>query len=378
MKESPMRTLRKMISYLPRPLRLSALRQMIEVKSDIPPEIIFKIADQVEEFEQLPLSKWNCLPSTTTLICKSHGEVLASVSLVADSGFGLPADAHLNLGRFRQKGLRLLEISGFTPGAYLIPLLKFVYEFSSSVMRADALIITSDRDMGDELAAIFSFEPIEQGKLLTSPKPDSEEISQVLFLHGIEARLKNQTKLSQFLFEDHPVNFSLPRSKYHISLGQVLSANEFRYLFVEKNEILSQLTAKEQFFLSEYYHFEEFKKILPTAPENMAYQRSSPRIAVRYRASIINKSSSRIRSGEVHQIALHGLALKITNMDFEVGEKISVIIDMEDSTRMKIHGNVIWTGEHSAGVKLESIPEAWKEINEYAWSLLKSELRLSA
>jgi hypothetical protein len=354
------------------------LRKTLPFETELPPGVIFKIADQASELEQLPLSKWHCLPSTTTLICKSGGRVLASVTLIADSGFGLPVDQKLNLGRFRQKGIRVLEIASLTPGEYFLPLLKFVHAFSSRVMRADALVISSGRELADELAALFLFEPLDQGKLLISGIPVGEEIPQVLFLHGMEAKFMHHRKLHQFVFETESAEYFLPQSKYRFSLGTVLSSDEFHYLFTERSKILESLTAREKFFLSEYYHFEEFKKILPTAEENVPYQRSSPRIAVRYRASIINKNSSRIRSGEVHQIALHGLALKITNMDFEVGERISVIIDMEDSTRMKIHGNIIWTGDHTAGVRLEALPEAWREFNEYAWAVLKNELRLSA
>lgn len=374
-KEDRMRNFRRLISCLPRSLRLRILRKGLDLRTDS--DLIFKVADSAGELEQIPLTKWNTLPSTNTLVCLSGGKVLASVSLIADTGFGLPSDQKINLGRLRKKGTRILELQGLTGGDHLLPLLKFTFEFSTKIMRADALIILADEHLSDKLSAVLPFEPLEEGKLLRNQAEQTDRY-QFLNLHGIEAKLKRDKKLCHYLFEERPESFQLPEPKYHLSLGPVISAEDFRYLFLEKTNILTALSAREQFFLSEYYHFEEFRKILPTAPENVPYQRSSPRIPVRYRASVINTSASRIRTGEVHQIALHGLALNITNIDFNIGEKISIVIDMEDNSRMKIQGNIVWTSDHSAGVKLEGLPTAWREFNEYAWSLLRSDHRLSA
>ncbi len=358
--------------------------------------LTFKAAETISEFEQVftlkGISKWDALPCTTTLICKSGDKVIASISLISDSGFGLPSDQHINLGRFRQKGMRVLELSHLTiadlendEDQIIFPLIKFVYEFISRIQRADALITSLDSQRANFFSAIFLFEPVEQGPLLQINSKEESPESLVLFLHGIEAKFQkiyghksNQENLHQFIFALSLENLKLPENKFRFSLVPNYTAEEFRYFFIERSDVLKSLSQREKFFLSEFYHFPEFKELIECDSANPSYQRTSPRIAVRFRASIINSTSSRIRSGEVHQIALHGLALKITNMDFNVGEKVSVIIDMENNTRMKVQGNVVWTSDHSAGVKLESLPEIWKEFNEHAWGMMKKELRLSA
>lgn len=377
-----MSTFRKIIS--------SYFRKSISLHPEKHTDLIFKAAETIPEFEQVfalkGISKWDALPCTTTLICKSGEKVLAAISLISDSGFGLPSDQHINLGRFRQKGMRVLELSHLTisdpendENHIIFPLFKFVYEFVSRIQRADALIISLDSQRADFFSDTFLFEPVEQGPLLQMNSHDDSPESLVLFLHGIEAKfLEDQPKLHQYFFESVLANIQLPENKFRFSLAPSFTADEFRYFFIERSDILKLLSQREKFFLSEFYHFPEFKNLIECDSANPSYQRTSPRIAVRFRASVINSSSSRIRSGEVHQIALHGLALKITNMDFNVGEKVSVIIDMEDNTRMKVQGNVVWASDHSAGVKLESLPELWKEFNEQAWGLMKKELRLSA
>ncbi len=378
-----MKTFHKILSFFP-------LRPKLKIHPSKHSGLIFKAAESVDEFEQVfsmnGISKWDCLPCTTTLICKSGEEVLASVSLISDSGFGVPSDQHINLGRFRQKGLRVLELSRLSIAdpendehQIIFPLFKFIYEYTARVQRADALIISLDSHRADFLSSTLLFDPVEQGRILEMSSTENSPESLVLFLHGIEARyLKSNPDLHQYLFSAHSENMLLPENKLHLSSVPNFSPAKFRYFFIEQSDVLKTLSQREKFLLSEFYHFPEFRDLIQCTSENPGYQRSSPRIAVRFRASIINSSASRIRSGEVHQIALHGLALKITNMDFNVGEKVSVIIDMEDNTRMKVQGNVVWTSDHSAGVKLESLPEMWKDFNEYAWGMLKKDLVLSA
>ncbi len=391
-----MSTLRKIISFLPRQPKLKLFRETFAIHTGKHEGLIFKAAETISEFEQVfalrGISKWDSLPCTTTLICKSGDKVLASLSLISDSGFGLPSDQHINLGRFRQKGMRVLELSHLTisdpendENQIIFPLFKFVQEFTSKIQRSDALIISLDSHRADFFSAMFLFEPVEQGRILQMNANDESPESLVLFVHGIEAKFqekfghkKNHQNLHHYIFENNLDNLRFPENKFRFSLVPNFTADEFRYFFIERSDVLKSLSQREKFFLSEFYHFPEFKELIECGSENQNYQRTSPRIAVRFRASVINSSASRIRSGEVHQIALHGLALKITNMDFNVGEKVSVIIDMENNTRMKVQGNVVWTSDHSAGVKLESLPEIWKEFNEYAWGMMKKELRLSA
>ncbi|MES2527075.1 MAG: PilZ domain-containing protein [Bdellovibrionota bacterium] len=378
-----MNTFRKFLSLLP-------LKKKLKLPLEKQSGLIFKAAESVDEFEQVfaisGITKWDCLPCTTTLICKSGEKVLASISLISDSGFGLPSDQFINLGRFRHKGMRVLELSRLSiadpendENRIILPLFKFIYEFTARVQRADALIISLDSHRADFMTSTLLFEPVEQGRILQMKSNEDSPESLVLFLHGIESRyLKENKDLHHYLFSAHSENMLLPENKFRFSSVPNFSPAKFRYFFIEQSDVLSSLSDREKFYLAEFYHFPEFRDIIKCGSENPNYQRSSPRIAVRFRASVINSSASRIRSGEVHQIALHGLALKITNMDFNVGEKVSVIIDMEDNTRMKVQGNVVWTNDHAAGVKLESLPDMWKEFNEYAWGMMKNELRLSA
>jgi hypothetical protein len=360
----------------------------------LPAGMTFKLASTTEEIQSAYTlckdkpGKWSCLPSTTTLICKDGNEIIGTISLIADSGFGLPSDNYQNLGRLRKKNLRLIEITGLSVKEkdILLPLTKFAFEYATRFMKGDAFIISASPELRDVFSSVFLFSDHDSGKLLKNERYIEEpEVLQILSFHGIEAKYEEVYghypegyNLHHYFFEMSFSEFQFPKRRYQFAINPIFTPEQLRYFFIERKNILYHLSEKERFYLSDYYHYPEFQDlILKDTDKKPAYRRSSPRIPVRYQASVINSGAGRIRSGEVNQIALHGLSLSIQGMDFEVGEKISVMVDLEES-RVKVQGSIVWTSEHGAGVKLDSVPQSWLDINEYAWGLLRSEFPQSA
>lgn len=389
-----MRLIRKFISYLPVTLRQKFIRNHFRYDQFLPAGLTFKLAATTEEIQAAYTlckdkpGKWSCLPSTTTLICKDGSEVIGTISLIADSGFGLPADNYQNLGRLRQKNLHLIELSGFSvkEEKILLPLCKYAYEYASRFMKGDAFIISASPELKEVFSSLFLFSRLESGKLLRNERYTGEpEELQILSFHGIETKftevfghLSEGLNLHQYFFRMSFSEFQFPKRRYQFAINPIFTPEQLRYFFIERKNVLYHLSEKERHYLSDYYHYPEFQKlIMRETDEKPAYRRSSPRIPVRYKASVINSGAGRIRSGEVNQIALHGLSLNIQGMDFEVGEKISVMVDLEDSS-VKVQGSVVWKSEHGAGVKLDTLPQSWIDINEYAWGLLRSEFQQSA
>lgn len=57
------------------------------------------------------ITLFHCLPSTTTLVAKRNKEVIATISIIRDGIFGIPAQDLVNLTRFRVPGKRMAEVS---------------------------------------------------------------------------------------------------------------------------------------------------------------------------------------------------------------------------------------------------------------------------
>lgn len=388
-----MRAIPKILSLLPQKWRRNLIRHHFRHEEILPVGLSFKVAVSTEEIQAAYTlckdrpGKWSCLPSTTTLICKEGNEIVGTLSLIADSGFGLPADHYQNLGRLRQQNLRLVEISGLAvkDEGLLLPLCKFAFEYAIRFLKADAFLITASPDIKEIFSTLFLFSTFHNGKLLRNERyQEAPQDIQILFLHGIEAKfLEAFSKapegfnLHHYFFVKSFREFQFPKRKYEFAINPIFTPEQLRYFFVERKNILYHLSDKERQYLSDYYHYPEFQDlILKGVAKKPEYRRSSPRIPVRFRASVVN-SGARIRNGEVNQIALHGLSLNIQGMDFEVGENISVMVDLEDS-RLKVQGKIVWKSANGAGVKLDSLPEKWKDINEYAWGVLRNEFPQSA
>src|SRR4051812_26575137 len=101
----------KFLNFLPQFMRKKIIRSKFEVNYDLSSDYVFKQAETVQEIEEalhivyenythlgyidqkeveLHFNAYLCLPTTTILIVKYKDEVIGTMSIVADSSFGLP------------------------------------------------------------------------------------------------------------------------------------------------------------------------------------------------------------------------------------------------------------------------------------------------
>jgi hypothetical protein len=346
--------------------------------------LLKKASEKRDAKEEFRLNKWSFLPCSAVLLCKKGEEILGAVSLVYDDGFGLPSEHHQDLSRFRRRGQRLVEITGiaFKRDDVFLPLFRFAFEYAHRVLRADGLIIM-DINREPIYADVLKFKSLVDGKLVRPEQvPEEENYPKVLLFEGLEAHyqtlygnLHEDSNYHHYFFAKKFSEFQLPKRKFQLSAFPLLSPEQFRHFLVGKS-VIERLSHKERMCLADTYAFSGLREEI-LAGRRPGYHRASPRIPVRYKASVVNADSSLIKYGEVQQIAIGGLSLNVADLDFSVGEEISVVVDLDNRSRVKVKGHVVWTNGQSAGVKLEEPPRPWHEINEYAWAALgmKAEVR---
>lgn len=160
------------LKFLPNPVRAEIIRSQFEVDYDLPAHITFKIAETENEIKEalqivhdsfvdlnyidpndakMRFSKFHALPTTVIVVAKWQDEVIGTMTIIPDSAFGVPCDQTWDLSRFRKNGKLLAEISSLAikknfrlrRGKLLLPLCRYILEFSWKYLQVDYLIIAT-------------------------------------------------------------------------------------------------------------------------------------------------------------------------------------------------------------------------------------------
>lgn len=178
----------EMISLLPMRFKNFLIRKMIRLPNQVDPRLQFKVAETPEEFQQafsilyesysefgltqshpqqMRVTPYHFLPSTSVLIAKWNEEVVGTLSLVADNPLGLPADSAFDLATLRQQFSRVIEISSLAVkkdwrGRVLFPLLKYFYEYNRDQFLGDVVIQTNTGKWYQFYESVLLFHPVSK------------------------------------------------------------------------------------------------------------------------------------------------------------------------------------------------------------------------
>src|SRR5690606_36022366 len=119
---------------LPNSFRSFLISKLIKIEARLDDDVEIKLATSVSEFEQafkllhdcyvglgimdpekcgIRCNLYSAVPFTNVIIAKKGDQVLATLSLIQDSSFGLPSDSAYKKenDQLRAKNLRLVEVS---------------------------------------------------------------------------------------------------------------------------------------------------------------------------------------------------------------------------------------------------------------------------
>ncbi|MFZ1982781.1 MAG: GNAT family N-acetyltransferase, partial [Desulfatitalea sp.] len=121
------------------------------------------------------ITEYHALPSTTTLVAKHGGQVIATVSVIRDGPFGLPTDQVIDLSRFRDKGERLGEVSSLAirpdfrgrSGEVMYYLFKYLLRYSVDCFGLDRWVIVVNPDRITLYESVLLFKPMHRSALKT-------------------------------------------------------------------------------------------------------------------------------------------------------------------------------------------------------------------
>ncbi len=384
---------------------------MIRFPSQVSGELRFKIAETESELEQafallhnayvgeglmdphpsgLRVTKYHCLPSTTTLVAMQGERVVGTVSLVRQNTFGLPLESIFDLSHL-PTGSRVAEVSSLAiadgmrnqRGRILFPLLKFMYQYSGEYFGITHLLIAVNPKWYPFYEAVLLFKKL-------SPKTverydfvnGAPAVGGILDLtqasaafqeaYGWKAEHRN---LHKFFTEAACTNMEFPLRKRGVIFDPVLTPALVKTFFIEKTRVLESLNDPERVFLRQQYENTPIHGLIPKPTVVPIFSRTEKRFDT--------KLSGRIKlpSGGTLPVLVQNVSL------FGVGGFVhgqiqpgvyELYVDSEDLKPCVLTGEIHWlTPKRVFGFSLRSSrhgpPPEWRAFIETLEIRLKNE-----
>ena len=292
--------LRKVFAFLPRYLRFSVYRSFVDCDPHPDARLVLKIAETQDELEAcfkllhdayvgsgfmqphpsgLRATVYHALPTTTTLCAKFDGEVVGTISLVRQSSFGFPMQAVFNLDEIHAEKGKIAEISALavhprfrkSGGSILFPLMKFMYQYSTTFFDTCHLVIAVNPDRIEMYESLLFFKRLQKQtvqnydfangapavgatlNLIHAPK-------QFKKIYGGKQKRKN---LHSYFVKTKLKNIILPTRRYFTTNDPVMTPEMLDYFFNQRTQVFAQLSECEKRELASIYDMPRYQAVLP-------------------------------------------------------------------------------------------------------------------
>lgn len=398
------KVIKRIFSLLPESLRLHIIRSKVQIPSGID-NIVLKIADTQEELEQayrllhdsyvgqklmdvhpsnMRFNIWSALPYTSVVIAKIENEVVGTVSLICDSPVQLPADKiFLNENNyFRSQKQRLVEASAFAVNPKYrqsghkisLYLMKYLYQYTSSILKADLLIATVRVSAVDFYKALFAFSQngkntphtfvkgAKVGHISMSLKADHAEKVKEIY-----SKYPDSSNLHSFCTSPESCSkFQFPNIIRGFSTKTILTPDMLEYFLVKKTGLHKELKPRELSLIHSAYDNDSSLAIKIPALDQVE---NIDRISFRHLTQIhaIFKTETTTIMGTIMDLSSTGAYFSPSEK--ALLEKNGTLYFSIQNKKFKIPCQIVWTNTGSAirypegvGLKIESSENILNEV----------------
>ncbi len=400
-------SLRKVFSLFPRNIRFSIYRSFAQCDPKPDERLVLKIAETKDELEAcfrllhdayvssgymkpspsgMRVTIYHALPTTTTLCAKVDGEVVGTISLIRESVFGFPLQAIFDLTHVRAHPGKIAEVSALavhpkyrkTGGWILFPLMKFMYEYSTSFFDTRHLVIAVHPTRIEMYESLLFFNRL-------APKPVKEydfangapAVGASLDLRGAPEILKHaygdkpRTKnLYDYFLKLKLKNIVIPSRRYFTTNDPVLTPELMDYFFNQQTDVFKNLDERERVLLHSIYNLTTYKCVIPANfPDSVSEYaaRQHQRYSTKCPAAFVINTTGQDESHELrvvefssHGFLAHAKGLIPTNVWGEVTVQLG---DQEQSVQKAVALRGKNTGQRGFYVfKLVEPDVAWRKF----------------
>lgn len=391
----------RLLSRLPMFIRGPVVRRMFKLDLNLPSDIVFKQAESPEEVQQamalafqayyqrglvpdlkskMRATKFHLLPTTSILICKKKDKVIATMSVIVDSGLGLPIEELWRIDSLRKSSLRLAEISTLAihqehrsqRGPLLLALCGFMYRHCLVSLGVDRIVASFHPEAQDFYRCVLLFKEIGDGKVAEYDSVQgAAAVGGTLNLAEFDKVFKKaydglpaNKNIFTYYTGPAPKNYIFNQEQNNICSKFVFTPPVLEEIFKDKTEVTSKLSKKEAMVVAETLFYPEFRSLLGPLDEKM--KRSVPRFAVSLDGTI-NGIDMLDEKAKILEVSRYGLKICVRDVrqHLENGQTVLVKIQLPGELETIVPGEIVWTSQsnNQIGVILSSFrPRVWREF----------------
>lgn len=364
----------KLIGLLPHEIRFSIIRQMIHIHDESINGFRFMVATTKDEIEQgfellydsylneglmdanqtqLRITKYHLLPSSTMIIAKKGKEVVATVTHILDSSFGLPVETNVDLKAFKAGKKRVAEISALAikkrfrrNHSLLFGLTRFLYFFAVENLGATHWIICINKKVSDYYKAIFFFNTIIEDFKYDFVNCSHSSVlycdlqaQQNLFFNHYGQLSKSKNLYAFYNDLNRNKLHLLPEGNYKTASLPILNPDMLNYFFNHKAAIIQNLSENEKKDILNSYADPTYEAVVSILEKNQGERRRYARRIVNLTGFYINKYTNSIHSIFIANVSMVGLLIYCP-VPIQKGDLIKLQIDISADEKIPIEAEV--------------------------------------
>lgn len=388
----------QILPYLSVSRRERLVRSWFPTPSSLPADLIFKRAETFSEIEQafqlihdsyvetglaqehpssLRITKYHALPTTSILIVKKGDEVIATLSVILDSGMGLPVEQLWSISDLRQESVRIAEISSLAikrghrkqGGKLLLPLCAYMYSFCRTVLGVDTLVAVTHPRAGYFYSDVLLFSPLAGGQVKSySQVRDNPAIGQFLSIGTAPEKyretyghLPEAFNLHKFFVREPFANFQFPAAEPVPLASRTYSPLVVEYFFKNQIDLLADLSPRERTVIANVYHLENYRSVLglPTVQSDVP-GRQHARFEILCNGRMSRRSRNAISRATVLEVSRAGMKVRLHDslIPLELGDVVHVTVELAPHKHVLLRTQTTWLHDQllRAGLKIVGEP----------------------
>lgn len=234
-------------------------------------------------FSGLRVTDYHALPSTSTLVAKHKAEVIATITIIRDGPFGIPADAVIDLSSYRNEGVRLGEVSSLAihprfrgrSGEIMFHLFKYMLHYSMYYFGLDRFIIVVNPNRITLYESVLAFERLRPDIVQSYPFANNAPgVCATLDLVSLDDTIRKiyegrpeSKNIYRFFFGGYSPNekrqFHFPERPFFTAADPVMSPEIMDYFFNQCTDAFCSLEDRKLQILQSIYSEDGYNPVWP-------------------------------------------------------------------------------------------------------------------
>jgi hypothetical protein len=270
---------------------------------------------------------YQLLQSTSFIVAKKEGKIVAALMLAKDGILGLPSDQLFELGSLRKQNIRLSEVIGVAvipeksseSVPYLLHMFKYALIYIKKYTFSEYIILPSFPHLDPYWENIFITHKLQQKITSSNPKPKAK--GYYLSTKWLELLMNEEMKSLEndlaylFLDKDNP-SFIFPDRKFYKNFGSSVPPDYFRHLLHNQNDTIKYLSNDDYAKIHLYYMNSVYEPIIRSSQlfkvHHVPHRRRNQRFEVTCKGLLID-SNNTLFHVELTDVSENGIGFIITN-----------------------------------------------------------------